>query len=296
MTKRLLPLAVLAALILPAAAGGSASPPETTITSGPIEVTNATSATFAFSSDDPAARFACALDSAAFSNCASPFTVSAEEGTHHFYVVAVDGAATDPTPAVRTWTVDTHPPAPVTPHASVTYGRLVLSWKAPASLGASSIALYRSGSAKALASIEIYRGSGTAYVDTSFKNGFYHRYRTVAVDAAGNASAPREVVVGADALLSSPKADARLKAPVRLRWRPAAGATYYNAQLFHRGQKVLSAWPRTARMTVSKAWRFKGKDRRLAPGGYTWYVWPGFGPLVQGHYGQLLGQSSFAVR
>ena len=38
------------------------------------------------------------------------------------------------------------------------------------------------------------------------------------------------------------------------------------------------------------------KEYRLTPGGNTWYVWPGFGRLALGRYGETLGQSSFSVR
>lgn len=295
MTKRLVPVAILAALALPAAAGGAGSP-ETTITSGPPSFANTTSAMFAFTSSDSGARFACALDSGAFSNCASPFSVSAAEGSHHFYVVAVDGEATDPTPAVWSWTVDTRAPAPVKAHAAVRYGRLMLSWGRLESIGASSIALYRSTSEKQAASQEIYRGSETSYVDARFRNGSFHRYRVLAIDAAGNVSAPVELVVKPDALLTTPEAGKVLEAPVHLRWQPAPAATYYNAQLFRGGKKVLSAWPRTPRMTLQRRWGYRGHRYRLDAGRYTWYVWPGFGRLALGRYGQLLGQSSFVVR
>ena len=95
MTSRLVIVAVLAALSLPAAAGGAGASPETTITAGPVAVTNDTSASFAFRSDDPTARFACALDSAAFSDCTSPSPVSAGDGVHHFLSLIQSDAADD---------------------------------------------------------------------------------------------------------------------------------------------------------------------------------------------------------
>ena len=296
MTKRLLPVAVLAALSLPAAAGGAGPLPETTIVAGPSSNVNTTSATFTFTSSDARARFACALDSGSFSNCVSPYSLSAGEGPHHFYVVAVDGNTTDPTPAVRAWTVDTHAPAALKAHMSVRYGRLTLSWGRLQAIGASSIALYRTTNEKQAATREIYRGSATDYVDAKFRNGSYHRYRAIATDAAGNVSPPFDLVVKPDALLISPTAGKLLRAPLHLRWRPAPAATYYNAQLFRGDKKVLSAWPRTASLTVGKGWTYQGHRHRLTAGHYTWYVWPGFGRLALGHYGQLLGQSSFSVR
>ena len=287
--------ALLAALLLPAA-GGAAPEPETTITAGPAEVVNTASTTFTFTSSDPKARFACALDQSAFSNCSSPSTLTVTDGTHHFYVVSIVRDATDPTPAVWTWSVDTTPPAPVKPHLTIRYGRLTISWGKLTTLGANIVALFRSTSEKQPASRQIYRGNAAAYVDKRFHNGAFHRYRAITVDAAGNASAPVDFEVGPDALLLSPKDDARLRSPLQLRWRGVPHATYYNAQLFRAGRKVLSAWPRTPGMTVQKQWKFGGRPYTLKPGHYTLFVWPGFGPLALGHYGQLLGHSTFSVR
>ena len=295
MKRRPLLAALGAALLLPAV-GGAASAPETTITVGPAPLENTASASFSFTSSDPQARFACSLDSEPFADCTSPYEVSVDDGEHHFYVFAVVGGETDPTPAVWTWTADTIAPAAVKAHVSVRYGRFTLSWGSLDAFGASTVVIYRSTKEKQPAAQEIYRGGAGAYVDARFRNGTFHRYRAVAVDAAGNESRPVQFVIGPDALLISPKEGARLGMPLHLRWRQAPKATYYNVQLFRDGRKVLSAWPRTARMTVEKNWRYKGQTYRLTPGRYTWYVWPGFGRLVLGRYGQTLGQSSFSVR
>ncbi len=101
-----LPLAVLAASFDVVAA------PDTTITSSPPSLTTSTSATFAFTSNDPSARFQCSLDNAFFTNCTSPITYSnLIEGGHLFNVRAVDTAGVvDPFPAKVIWTVDSTPP------------------------------------------------------------------------------------------------------------------------------------------------------------------------------------------
>ncbi|WP_240359172.1 adventurous gliding motility protein AgmC [Pyxidicoccus trucidator] len=83
--------------------------PDTTIVSGPAVVTNATTATFDFSSNDAAATFECSLDGAAFVACADPRTFTGlANGNHTLAVRAVDAAGNvDPTPATYAWTVDT---------------------------------------------------------------------------------------------------------------------------------------------------------------------------------------------
>lgn len=87
--------------------------PSTTVDSGPTGTVGSTSATFAFSADEPGATFECRLDGGPWSSCTSPARPSGlSEGEHVFDVRATDPAGnTDPTPATRTWTVNTTQPA-----------------------------------------------------------------------------------------------------------------------------------------------------------------------------------------
>lgn len=85
-----------------------ATPPETTITSGPPAVlTNVFKATFAFTSSEPESTFQCSLDGGPFGSCVSPKTYAGlSVGDHTFRVQARDKAGNvDPTPAVRTFKV-----------------------------------------------------------------------------------------------------------------------------------------------------------------------------------------------
>ena len=91
--------------------------PETTITRGPPDPDNNTTATFEFSSSEPGSTFQCALDNpTAYSPCTSPKTVPDEgvlaDGRHTFYVKATSatGNKTDPTPATHSWMVDATAP------------------------------------------------------------------------------------------------------------------------------------------------------------------------------------------
>jgi hypothetical protein len=288
-----LALVLLAAALVPAAAGGKDPPPETTITSGPPAIGRATSATIAFTSNQPDARFACALDDEAFSDCNSPASVSVADGAHRFYVVAVKSGDTDPTPAVWSWTVDTTPPAALRQRVDVGYSRLVLRWGALRTQDANHVVVLRATDPKKQPTRTVYSGSASSYVDARFENGVYHRYRLVASDAAGNSSPSVDVVVEANALLLAPKEDARLRAPTILRWRAVRKATFYNAQLWLGSKKVLSAWPRSPRLKITRSWSYLGHRYQLKPGRYTWYVWPSFGPLKLGRYGQLLGAGHF---
>jgi hypothetical protein len=91
---------------------GDVAPPDTTIDTGPPATSFTSSVTFGFSASEAGAAFSCSLDGAAFSACASPTSYPGiADGSHTFQVRATDFAAnTDPTPASRTWTIDTSNP------------------------------------------------------------------------------------------------------------------------------------------------------------------------------------------
>ena len=88
------------------------TPPDTTIDAGPTGTVGSASASFAFSATETGSTFGCTLDGGALTACTSPQTYSGlAEGAHTFTVRATDPAGnTDPSPASRTWTVDTTAP------------------------------------------------------------------------------------------------------------------------------------------------------------------------------------------
>ena len=87
--------------------------PDTTITEGPAEgsFTTDTTPTFEFSADETA-TFECQVDSGDWGSCTSPSERGPlADAEHTFRVRAIDRAGTvDPSPATRTFTVDTTPP------------------------------------------------------------------------------------------------------------------------------------------------------------------------------------------
>jgi hypothetical protein len=91
-------------------------PPDTSISSGPVDPTNAISANFVFTSNEPGSIFECKLDGGVSDTCTSPHVLSTLlEGSHTFEVTATDIAGnTDPTPATWNWAVDlSAPDAPI---------------------------------------------------------------------------------------------------------------------------------------------------------------------------------------
>jgi hypothetical protein len=95
------------------------TPPNTTIGSGPSGTVPLASASISFSASEAPVTFVCSLDGAPFAACASPATFSSlAQGPHDFAVRATDAAGhDDPTPATRSWTVDT-----VAPDVMITAG------------------------------------------------------------------------------------------------------------------------------------------------------------------------------
>jgi hypothetical protein len=85
---------------------------ETWIDSGPDGSVSSPSASFAFSSDGVGATFECKLDEGEFEPCSAPKEYAPlADGVHTFQVRAIDaGGNPDPSPASRTWSVDTVAP------------------------------------------------------------------------------------------------------------------------------------------------------------------------------------------
>jgi hypothetical protein len=279
-------------------------PPETTIASGPPSTNSSASATFAFTSSEAVATFVCSLDAAGITPCASPTTYSGlGDGAHTFRVEAVDAAGNaDATPATYSWqiagvgpaTIDRTPPGNVKRlKRNVGYRSLKLSWLRPSDSDFDHVEVFVSTSAKSLPRTPVYRGKASRYMNRRFRNGLYYRYAVVSYDHTGNASRGSAAVVPPSILLRSPRAGRRVHAPPLLVWAGVKKATFYNVQLYYRGRKVLSTWPNSAKLKLSRNWRYEGRRFRLRKGSYQWYVWPGFGPRSKTRYGQLLGQSGF---
>lgn len=85
--------------------------PGTTIDSGPSSTIDESSATFGFSSSRAGSTFECKIDEQAFETCTSPKSFSSlAEGSHRVSVRAIDPEGDkDPSPATRTFAVDTDP-------------------------------------------------------------------------------------------------------------------------------------------------------------------------------------------
>jgi hypothetical protein len=181
---------------------------------------------------------------------------------------------------------------PDTSGASVTTGDRVvrLSWPAVAPAAT----LTRSPGPGGSAAATVYEGPGGSFADRRVRNGRRYRYVLTLTDDAGNA-ASRELAATPDRALLAPARRATVTAPPLLRWTAVRGARYYNVQLLRGDRKVLSAWPRRAQLQLEATWRYRDRERRLAPGRYRWFVWPGKGRRRANEYGPQIGARSFVV-
>jgi Bacterial Ig-like domain len=269
--------------------------PTTALISAPPGLSSISAATFTFSADEPSS-FECALDGRGFEQCSSPATYHGlGDGQHAFSVRARDAVGNFSPVVSHAWAIDTTAPETTlasAPKAVTTAASATFTFSASE---AGSFECRLDGAPFALCgSPKSYGGLGKGD----------HRFEVRAIDAAGNADAipalhewkiqaPARTI--ATSALLAPRGGARVTKPPLLRWRPVARARYYNVQVFRGKQKVLSVWPTRARLQLRARWKFAGRVRRLTPGAYRWYVWPGFGVPSARNYGQLLGQSTFVV-
>ena len=180
--------------------------PETTITSAPPATTSSGSASFGFTSSITGSSFECALDGGGFVACSSPQSYSSlADGSHTFQVRATAAAVTDPTPASRTWLVDTTPPtvisvAPVANATEVAANSTVTATFSepidPATISASSLSLTPTGGSPIPASVTYDGVARTARLTPSTTLAASTTYTALIVsgelgvrDAQGNAMA-----------------------------------------------------------------------------------------------------------
>ena len=213
--------------------------PDTYLDSTPAPVSTATDATFAFHASTPSATFECQLDGAGFTPCTSPTSYSGlAEGAHSFQVRAVDAVGPDPAPASFAFTTDlTAPSTPANVTATATLPGLVsLAWDPSTdNSGVTSYQITRDGTL-----VGTVAGTVTTFSDATVSPSTTYQYTVVALDGAGNASAPSD------------------PAPVTT----PSTVTHLFSDGFESGD--LSAWTSTAGLTVQTTTTQSGSFAALA--------------------------------
>lgn len=73
----------------------------------------------------------------------------------------------------------------------------------------------------------------------------------------------------------SPRRSTRVaNATRRFSWPPVVGASGYHVELFRGSALVFRDDTKKPEILIRRRWRFNGRQRRLEPGAYRWYVWP----------------------
>ena len=281
-------------------------PPDTVVVAGPIGLIDSPDATFVFGGTTASDSFECSLNGASFLPCPSVHNVvGLGPGEHVLDVRAVDiGGERDPTLVSASWTVVTLAAAPAAFAANVRKARVkagdhraTLRWKRPRGEQFRRVEIVRIPGKKNAARSLVYRGNKIAFVDRGLKNGVEHRWVIYATDKAGNRS-------GVVELAATPPVRTRLgrrarvtpQTPLVLWWKPVKKARFYNLQLFRGQKKVLSSWPANPSVSLSGQWNWEGRKRKLSPGVYRWFVWPGFGKRKNSNFGKLVGSGTVVVR
>ena len=158
--------------------------PTVTLTAKPASPTNVPAPSFSFAASESGSTFSCALDGAAAAACSSPQTYGDQgNGGHTFSVRATDAAGNTGSATTYTWTVDTAAPAAPT-----------ITGKPPAQWNSSSASFSFSASESGVSfRCDVDGGSSALCTSPKTYTGLAegpHTFDVVAVDAAGNASAP----------------------------------------------------------------------------------------------------------
>jgi hypothetical protein len=208
--------------------------------------------------------------------------------------VAISGSCTDVAgnTASGSFPLNYDATPPERPAVEATPGnkRVAVAWSPSPGAEAEVVRIPKRGAPKLL-----YRGPDASFTDRKLRNGRRYRYRVTLIDQAGNWSANNASAVPTASPLLRPANGAHVRGAPLLMWKRVKRASYYNAQLVRAGTKILSSWPRKPRLQLRRRWRFNHRVRRLMPGRYCWYVWPGLGARSERRYGRRLGKSCFIV-
>jgi hypothetical protein len=110
------------------------------------------------------------------------------------------------------------------------------------------------------------------------------------VDRAGNSRA-LTVTFKYHAPIVSPRPGRKVARAPLIDWVSMPNARRFNVQVWHKGQKVLSRFPKSSRFQMPRSWIQDGVRYRMQSARYDVYVWPRFR-----RYGKLVGHTYFIRR
>src|SRR5256714_1630547 len=159
------------------------------ITGKPAALSNNANPSFTFAATKAGTTYQCALDGAALAACTSPQAyIALADGAHTLTVQGTDPAGNSSAPSYA-FTVDATPPSVPTglTARAASVSEIDLSWTAATdTVGVAGYKVFRDGGTTPIGVVT----TGTTFADTGLAPSSTHGYTVVAVDAAGNASAP----------------------------------------------------------------------------------------------------------
>jgi putative glycosyl hydrolase len=167
--------------------------PQARINLGPSGPTKDTTPSFSFASNEAGSTFVCRVDASSLKTCSSPYTAPPlPDGSHTFFVKAIDAPGNEGAFVARSFTVDTHPPAP--PQINDTDPNSPANNDAPMVKGSaqagSTVKLYK---AVGCTGIRLALGSAVQFnspgLGATVADNTTTLFRATATDAAGNTSA-----------------------------------------------------------------------------------------------------------
>src|SRR5256714_1128249 len=187
---------------------------------------------------------------------------------------------------------DATPPQLSAVSVQSTDGANIVHWKSSTPNDVAAISRVARGSRSERS---LFSGTAADFVDKKIQDGVEYRYNVRTFDQAGNASQARTVLALPKVVSLGKNAyTPRTAAQPILNWPARQGASYYHVQLFRNGKRILAVWPLKTELALRPHWRWAGRQYRLAPAQYAWFVWAGFGPRTAARY-KLLGHSTFIV-
>ena len=163
---------------------------------------------------------------------------------------------------------DATPPSLSTVIAQVGNKFALLKWKI--SQDVSSVRVVRVPGRAGETETVVYAGKSDFYKDTGIDNRTQYEYRVSAADEAANATPEQKATAVPLPPLYNPAQGARVRSPIVFEWLAVEKATYYNVQVWCRGRKMLTAWPKTSRLVVPRHGKFAGRAYTLPRASCRW--------------------------
>lgn len=245
-----------------------------TVTAGPSGTVSSGTASFAYTSE-AFATFECALDEQAFEPCGSSKDyVGLADGPHAFRVRATDRAGNTSTAAERAWTIDTAAPAaPSIASGPSGFARSrVAAFSFTGEAGATFLCSLDGAAAAPCTSPVAYAGLADGA----------HTFSVVAVDGAGNASAPALRTWAVDAtkpntVLTAKPAKTTKARKATFRFRASEKPVTFQCKLDKGAWKACRSGRTLTKLKPGKhTFKVRAKDRAgnvdASPAAHTWTI------------------------